>query len=351
MAEISIILPVYNSEEYIAQTLNSLLVQTFSDIEIICLNDGSTDNTLKILNEYSKKDSRIKVIDKENSGPANTRNIGLDNATGKYIMFCDSDDLYEMEMCERMRNQLLAGNYDYGCCSANIIIADNRPDIQDVDIMCSPFDELDVTNKLISSTDGYIWNKIFKKEIIDKYQIRFPDGHVHDDPAFVLQYCCVSKKLFVIPDKLYNYRIRNNSIMGQFYSKTKLSDYTDLIYMIKFVIEFLNRNNLGHDYLSGLNTKYMSHLIMGYTYVNKPQLSEFFDTISKYTQEIGMDNFSFIHNRPLIEAVFNNNHTQMIDSLNKILETRINKLGKEIKCLQRNIETYKNTLCETQITV
>ena len=93
--KISVIIPVYNVEKYLCECLDSIVNQTLKDIEIICVNDGSTDNSLSILQEYASKDERIKIIDKENQGQGYARKIGLDNATGKYILFCDSDDKYE----------------------------------------------------------------------------------------------------------------------------------------------------------------------------------------------------------------------------------------------------------------
>ena len=105
--KISVIVPVYNVEKYLAECLDSIINQTLKDIEIICLNDGSTDNSLAILKEYASKDSRIILIDKQNDGLGYTRKIGLDNATGKYILFCDSDDYYaELTAFEELYNYI-----------------------------------------------------------------------------------------------------------------------------------------------------------------------------------------------------------------------------------------------------
>ena len=102
MAEISVIIPVYNAEKYIAGCLDALCAQTFGDIEVLCVDDGSTDGSGSILAEYAGKDPRIRVFPQANSGPAAARNLGLKNAGGRYVMFCDADDSYRPDCCERM---------------------------------------------------------------------------------------------------------------------------------------------------------------------------------------------------------------------------------------------------------
>ena len=105
--KISVIVPVYNVEKYLSECLDSIVNQTLKDIEIICLNDGSTDNSFSILKEYALKDERIILIDKENDGLGYTRKIGLDNAKGEYILFCDSDDYYaELTAFEELYNYI-----------------------------------------------------------------------------------------------------------------------------------------------------------------------------------------------------------------------------------------------------
>ena len=116
MPIISIIVPVYNSEKYIEKTLYSLTNQTLQDIEIICINDGSSDHSLKILQQHSVKDPRIKVFSQTNLGQASARNLGLKKATGKYLMFCDSDDWYERNMCERLYNIIEQNSIDIVQC-------------------------------------------------------------------------------------------------------------------------------------------------------------------------------------------------------------------------------------------
>ena len=111
--KISVILPVYNVEKYLGECLDSIINQTLKDIEVICVNDGSTDNSLSILKEYASKDTRIKIIDKENEGQGYARKVGLENAIGKYILFCDSDDYYaDLTAFEELYNYIEKVNVD-----------------------------------------------------------------------------------------------------------------------------------------------------------------------------------------------------------------------------------------------
>ena len=113
MTKISIIVPVYNVEKYLKECLDSLINQTLEDIEIICINDGSTDNSLAILEEYQKKDSRIKVFSQKNQGVSAARNLGIEKATGEYLTFLDSDDRLELNTCEILYKETIAKNSDF----------------------------------------------------------------------------------------------------------------------------------------------------------------------------------------------------------------------------------------------
>ena len=143
---ISIILPVYNCEKFLSRCLEALLIQTYSNIEVLCINDGSTDKSLQILEQYAQKDSRIKVFSQENSGPAKARNLGLAKARGDYLMFCDSDDWYEPQMCECMLKTIELENVDLVICKANVKIQDNYDSVRTqsgsiayhTDIFCCP---------------------------------------------------------------------------------------------------------------------------------------------------------------------------------------------------------------------
>lgn len=241
-AKISIIVPVYNTKKYLTRCLDSLVNQTFQDIEILCVNDGSTDGSLEILKSYEEKDRRVKVFNQKNSGPATSRNTGLKNATGEYLMFCDSDDWYELNMCERMLDTIREHNVDLVMCNRiphfgqgchRSVTANN----------ITAFSVLKIDDELRKKTNVLLWNKIFKKSFVDDFKISFPDGYEHDDAAFLYQYISVAKNFYYLDELLYNYYIRKNSIMDNFH-KDKNHRKKDLVLSMECFFNFLLRNNL-----------------------------------------------------------------------------------------------------------
>ena len=128
MAEISIIVPVYNVEKYIRRCIDSLITQTFKSIEILLIDDGSKDNSGAICDEYALKDDRVKAFHKKNGGVSSARNIGLDNATGTYIMFCDSDDYVDPTWCEKLYNSIIKRGF-YSACGYAIVNGEGEMDL------------------------------------------------------------------------------------------------------------------------------------------------------------------------------------------------------------------------------
>ena len=218
-AKISIIMPVYNAEKFLRETLDSLCNQTMNDIEILCVNDGSSDNSLNILKEYEKKDQRIIVFTQPNSGPAMARNVGLANANGDYLMFCDADDSYEPTMCEEMYNAIKGSSYDFVMCDANIIETDKNtrsPGAVDYNRL-KTFGKISLDDTTKTQIQTILWNKIFKMDTVRKYDIAFPNGFEMDDDAFLYQYLACAQSALGLNQKLYNYRLTSNSIVAGYY--------------------------------------------------------------------------------------------------------------------------------------
>ncbi|OCG44233.1 hypothetical protein A9G35_08310 [Gilliamella sp. Choc5-1] len=248
---ISIIVPVYNCDNFLEKSITSLINQTFENIEIICINDGSIDNSLDILNNFSKKDKRIIVIDQENNGPAEARNKGLKKSRGEYIMFCDSDDWYEPAMCEKMLETIRSKSVDLVICSCNVVKDEQTYNLRDSDIdyhKLTYYGLHSLTYPFKTRVNSVLWNKIFKKSIIEQYNIDFPSGYYHDDMVFVLQYLCCSKTIYAIDIHLYNYLLRSNSIMHQTYFSPKdRKKMFDTIDVMKYFLIKLSDNNLLND--------------------------------------------------------------------------------------------------------
>lgn len=216
----SIIIPVYNVEQYLRACLDSVLAQTFSDWEAVCVNDGSTDGSLSVLEEYEKKDHRLRIISQPNGGLSAARNTGLAAAQGDYVVFVDSDDWVEPMMLIRLAEEV--DNEDMVCFA------------------CRKSDS-GATDKLVSEQgDGWsyynrhalehrevpfvcVWQRCYRREFLEENYLRFREGILHEDNEFTPRACFKAKSIKTIPDVLYNYRMRPGSIMATRGMKSKES--------------------------------------------------------------------------------------------------------------------------------
>jgi glycosyltransferase involved in cell wall biosynthesis len=248
---ISIIVPVYKTEKYIARCLESLVNQTFRDIEIICINDGSPDNAPAICEEYADRDSRIVIFSQTNQGLSAARNTGLAHARGEYIQFCDSDDFYDTSMCEKLYNVIVTSGADIAAAGTKIVYENGIPaHLGDDEYYRLKFNGLyKINNDIFRKTDVSVWNKIFRKKIMDEYDIRFPIGLFNEDACFFAKYLFVAKYIYYLDRPLYNYVRRAGSIMHiSLYLKTpKAIDHVNILYDIEV---FMERHGLTREYTS-----------------------------------------------------------------------------------------------------
>ncbi len=218
--EVSIIVPIYNVEKYLEECLESIINQTLKEIEIICIDDCSTDNSLSILKKYQKKSPRIKVIAlSQNLKPGNARNKGLNIASAPYIMFVDADDFLEKNALELLYNKMIEQEVDI--VISHII---NFSEHKQLDPIKENFDSY--YNKIKKKEGKYemkniiefrssTYAKLFKKSIIDKYNIRFPIKLINEDEAFHWTYFSLISNIYFLEQPLYHRRIRDTGIMVQ----------------------------------------------------------------------------------------------------------------------------------------
>lgn len=216
MPTVSIIVPVYNAENYLHKCINSLLNQNFSDFEIILVNDGSKDASGSICDKFAHSDNRIKVIHKENGGVSSARNRGLDEASGKYIMFCDSDDFVKEEFCAPMLN---LANDDEDCLifsgitelwedKSRELLCPAYPEGESVILtnneFCDLFVELNLCNQFTLMNMPY--NKLFSRKVIEKHNLRFDtDINYNEDFIFNLLYLDKVSSVKIYNKSVYNY--------------------------------------------------------------------------------------------------------------------------------------------------
>ncbi len=214
MPHISIIVPVYNTEKYLSCCISNILDQTFCDFELILVNDGSTDSSGKICDEFAVTDNRIRVIHKQNGGASDARNCGIDAAQGEWIMFFDSDDCFEPDIVQKLYDAVQRENADMAVCSIDLFNEDC------LDEKYIP-DHFVVTPGMFSGSEilatGYIptiyvtpWCKIFRKSLFDN--LRYTVGRICEDEAIIHRILHRCKKIVVINDILYHYRQIQSSV-------------------------------------------------------------------------------------------------------------------------------------------
>ena len=242
MVTLSVIVPVYNTEKYLKECLDSIINQTFRDIEIICVNDGSTDKSLEILKEYALKDNRIKVITQGNKGQSVARNIGLNNASGKYITFIDSDDYLDFNTYKIVLSDI--EYVDIVCFGAKVFGNKNtRQKLNDDKYYQIKYNGItEINDEIRFETDCSVCNKIFKQEILKRYNINFPIGIHYEDAEFFFKYINVVNKAKFINEYFYHYRRRANSIMSKTFSRCEFA--IEHLYIVNNLYNFLQKNNL-----------------------------------------------------------------------------------------------------------
>jgi len=220
MSKVSIIVPVYNGEKYLKKCLDSVINQTLEDIEIVCVNDCSTDKSLVILQEYAEKDKRVKIIDlPENKGHCAAKNIALNEASGNYIMFLDNDDWLETDACELLFNQAFKNKNDFVMFDFNHYYADKN-EYKQSKIRIEPFKDLidepnirlyELKNNFIRSC--WAWCYMYRREFLISNDIRFPEQNRQvDDVPFIIKAYVSADTISIIDKPLYNHYENSESI-------------------------------------------------------------------------------------------------------------------------------------------
>lgn len=240
--KLSIIVPIYNSEKYLNKCIDSLTNQTINDIEIILINDGSTDNSLRICEELAQKDSRIIVIDQENSGQSKARNIGMTHASGKFITFVDSDDWVDENYYEKLVNACEKYDADIACAS----IIRERKNYKKFRIKyCEEKIITQVQEKIDTAKVPnmcYVWNKVYRKNFLEKLNLKFIEGMYFEDVDFVTRAIYYANKIVTVPNTYYHYWTNFNSTVKTMKSSEKKR--TDSLKSKAAVIKFFNEHNL-----------------------------------------------------------------------------------------------------------
>ena len=221
MPLVSVIIPVFNVEKYLRECLDSLIKQTLKDIEIICVDDGSIDSSLDILNEYKAKDGRIIVLTQENKNAGVARNTGLSIAKGEYLSFLDSDDIFEPTMLEDMYNTAIKDNSDTVVCTFCIYNEKTKESgnikiIEDKFVKKSPFSAVDIKDDIFTFSSPNAWTKLFKRKLFVDNKLQFVNTDCCNDFTCVDTALALSKKISVINKPYIHYRfIQKNNLTSK----------------------------------------------------------------------------------------------------------------------------------------
>lgn len=224
--KVSVIIPVYNTERYLRKCLDSVTNQTLRDIEIICVDDGSTDGSAEILREYQSKDERITVLEQERSNAGAARNLGLSIAKGEFLSFLDSDDFFEPTMLEHMYSCAKKRNAEIVVCEMMVYLDDsgetvpvNWHIVKGFLPAKKVFSFYDIKRNVFKSIVPYVWDKLIKRDIIIKNGIRFQEQSVYNDALFAFSAMMTARTITVLDEYLAYYRVRSvkNSISNTRY--------------------------------------------------------------------------------------------------------------------------------------
>lgn len=234
---ISVVVPVYNVGEFLKDCLYSIVNQTYKDLEIICVNDGSTDNSLEILEDFAKKDDRIIVINQENKGQSAARNKGIDEAKGDFIAFIDSDDWINPDYFLNLHKAIVENDCDIAV--SGILRTKNNKNKTKI-----KYDKIEVFEDLKDKINAcsipkccYVWNKLYKKEIIKN----FNDGSYYEDVLWTPDVIKKAKKIVTVPNSYYYYRSNPSSTVKK---KQSIKKQIDSYSAKKYLINFFEENNL-----------------------------------------------------------------------------------------------------------
>lgn len=244
--KVSVIVPVYNVKKYLAKCLDSIIAQTLKDIEIICVNDGSSDGSDKVLEEYKKKDARIQVVNRKNGGLSAARNTGMPYAKGKYIGFVDSDDYIEPTMYELMYYNAEHFQSQLVICAAHKIDDTTGIVFDDDPYYTLGYFPKELDNRAFTHVDTkdffqdlcvMAWNKLYLRSFLEEKNAKFPDGYIFEDGPFFTDIYFDMDRVTIVRDFLYYYRVnRANSIVCK-----GDKDFTDIFYVVNKMLNNLRK--------------------------------------------------------------------------------------------------------------
>lgn len=243
---VSVIIPVYNAAEYLTQCLDSICQQTLQNIEIICIDDGSVDNSVEILKAYAKKDSRFQLLQQKNAGAGAARNAGLAVAKGEYLSFLDADDFFELDMLEVMYQKARQTEVDIIICAAAAFDTKTKTEkhlpyaLQKQYLPANDvFSYHDMPDYIFNSFQNWAWNKLFRTEFVHKNKIRFQPIHRTNDLLFTCKALVLAEKITTVERDLIYYRVNHENHCQSTNNRAPL-DFYQAFYQLRLDLQEMN---------------------------------------------------------------------------------------------------------------
>ena len=265
--KVSVIVPVYNVEKYLRQCLDSIVNQTMRDIQIICVNDGSTDGSLATLREYEARDARVGIIDKPNGGQSSARNAAYPHIKGKYTLFVDSDDWIELDLCEKTYQQSEATGAPLTFFFYQGENGQSDPSYRRI----TPSDKITVAEKKPLLFWSVVWDKLWRTDFLLSNKLYFPEGLVFEDTFVNWQAITLADKISVVPERLYHYRHTAGSIM-----QARGKHWRCIVPIYNKIRDYLLESGYYTDYRNYFITKKLKMWHQHYCYLSasvKPQFA------------------------------------------------------------------------------
>lgn len=253
MIKVSVIIPVFNVEKYLNQCLDSVCAQTLKDIEIICINDGSTDNSYNLLCEYAKLDSRIIIVNQNNKGVSSARNAGVKLAKGEFLCFIDSDDYVDSDYLEKLYQSAVTNNCEIACSGfikVSGIRKSVKKEISKVAVLKNISEKIEIEQ---IPKHNYIWNKIFLRQSFINNNFKFAECRFFEDIEIVIKILNTMGDMVTVPDVYYYYRKNPDSIVHRQNIKKK----QDYYWAISEFQKYINENNIEIENNSFLGKRYI----------------------------------------------------------------------------------------------
>ena len=292
--KVSVIVPVYNTGKYLYECLDSIINQSLKDIEIICVDDGSTDNSLEILEEYAKKDSRVKVYSNENKGLSIARNLGMEHANGKYIGFVDSDDYVDEFMFEKMYISCEQNDLDLAICKISLF--DDETGEVNNDLNYYNLEVFDGFEKEVFNSDDTtkftldivvnVYNKLYRKSLLEDNSISFPPHLIFEDEIFFIKTYLNAKRISLVNEFLYHYRVNRE---GSITYLNKKNNYVDMVYIYKREREIFKEIGKYSQYKVLLANRMLFLIFARYTQTSPEYKENFYNVLKEDLTEVLSD--------------------------------------------------------------